>query len=140
MFARRFASVAALLSKDSFEQERPIDATSAKATATLSKFGSVSVREYGVTICQSPFCSKGAPVTLDWEYTAYAALDMEESLWRSGCAASGHKKRHRVAGTTEAAGTRTSSGSLLKILLGGATARTDCSAAFPAARMASFGG
>lgn len=49
------------------------DATMNDATTTAAKrrrvqFDTVEIREYSITIGDSPFCSRGAPITLDWDY------------------------------------------------------------------------
>lgn len=38
------------------------------STETKVKFGQVEVREYAITIGDSPYCSGGPPLSLDWEY------------------------------------------------------------------------
>ena len=44
---------------------------------TTVQFDCVHVREYAITIGDSPFCSSGAPVSLDWDYSENEAVDID---------------------------------------------------------------
>lgn len=41
-------------------------------------FSTVQIRDYGMTLGDNPACSYGPPVSLDWDYHQYEALDVNE--------------------------------------------------------------
>uniref|UniRef100_A0A6S8J6A7 Major facilitator superfamily (MFS) profile domain-containing protein n=1 Tax=Amphora coffeiformis TaxID=265554 RepID=A0A6S8J6A7_9STRA len=48
--------------------EGALDQSSLRLKNREVHFGTVQVREYSRTIGDNPFCSKGAPIALDWDY------------------------------------------------------------------------
>jgi hypothetical protein len=51
--------------------------TTTTTTGTKVKFAWVQVREYAITIGDNPFCSSGAPIALDWDYTDTDIVDVD---------------------------------------------------------------
>lgn len=48
-----------------------------KSNTKQVSFGSVKVREYCITIGDSPYCSGGPPLSLDWEYSQLDPYDID---------------------------------------------------------------
>ncbi|CAB9501443.1 affinity nitrate transporter 2 [Seminavis robusta] len=67
------------------------EAAPPKKKKRVVHFESVQVREYNITIGDHPFCSKGAPITLDWEFSEGATLPLE--LYESSKKRSSRRRR-----------------------------------------------